>query len=374
MRIGFDGRSLESPAGGVRRYARELLQALARINPHDTIVVFAPPAGATLPDEVQRRAVRRFSPTNLGWSLVDLPLSAAREQLDVFHAPAYTAPLHAVHPLVLTIHDVSYERHPEWYPYRRDFARRWFYRRSAMTADVVITDSKFSRQEIVDAYVIDPNRITVVPLGVGAPFISAVDEKGPSDISRPYVLHVGDLHPRRNLPVLIRALARIPSLVANCAVPLVVLVGIDRGDRSKIDEEARRCGVRIHFVGAASDHALASLYAGAAAFAYPSRYEGFGLPLLEAMACGAPVLAARTGAIPEVVGHAAILVDPDDEDGIASGIGRLIIDSDLADGLREAGRQRAKTYTWDRTAALTSEAYRAAADRLLVPHARRTVQ
>ena len=87
-----------------------------------------------------------FAPTNLGWSLVDLPRAARRERLDVFHAPAYTAPLRGVHPLALTIHDVSYERHPEWYPYRRDPLRRWFYRRSARTADLIITDSEFSRQ------------------------------------------------------------------------------------------------------------------------------------------------------------------------------------------------------------------------------------
>ena len=105
---------------------------------------------------------------------------------------------------------------------------------------------------------------------------------------------------------------------------------------------------------------LASLYAGAAAFVYPSRYEGFGLPLLEAMACGAPVLAARAGAIPEVVGDAGILVDPDDETEMASGIGRLMSDPDLASRLRETGRRRAMDYTWNRTAVLTTHAYRTA--------------
>src|ERR1700694_1227457 len=144
MRIGFDGRSLGSPAGGVRRYASELLKPLVRVNPSDKIVVFGAPAGATLPAAVQLRPVKRVVPTNLGWSLVDLPRVAGPESLYVFPAPAYTAPLHGVHPLVLTIHDVSYERHPEWYPYRRDRLRRWFYRRSAMTADLIITDSEFS--------------------------------------------------------------------------------------------------------------------------------------------------------------------------------------------------------------------------------------
>jgi glycosyltransferase involved in cell wall biosynthesis len=358
MRIGFDGRSLQSPAGGVRRYASELLKALVRVNPSDTIVVFGASAGATLPAAIQLRSVKRVVPTNLGWSLVDLPRVAKRERLDIFHAPAYTAPLHGVHPLVLTIHDVSYERHPEWYPYRRDRLRRWFYRRSATTADLIITDSEFSRREISAAYDVDPDHIKVVPLGVGAPFLRSTRHPLPPGVTEPYVLHVGDLHPRRNLRTLVRALARLQPLPANRTMPMLVLAGVDRGEHATLEEEARHAHLRIHFAGAVDDTTLASLYAGAAAFAYPSRYEGFGLPLLEAMACGTPVLAARAGATPEVVGDAGILVDPDDEAEMAAGIARLIDDTVLASRLREAGRRRAENYTWDRTAMLTMDAYR----------------
>src|SRR5262249_22543736 len=157
------GRSLISPAGGVRRYARELLEALARICQPDSLVVFGVPHGLDLPAGVRSRVVRTMLPTNLGWSFVDLPMAARREPLDVFHAPAYTAPVR-VHPLVLTIHDVSYERHPEWYPYRRDPFRRWFYRKCASIADLIITDSDFSKHEIAAAYAIDPGHIHVVPL------------------------------------------------------------------------------------------------------------------------------------------------------------------------------------------------------------------
>ncbi len=363
MRIGFDGSSLESPAGGVRRNATELLSALVRVNTSDELVVFGAPAVTALPAVVHRRPVTHVIPTNLGRSLVDLPRAVRRERLDIFHAPAYTAPLLGVHPLVLTIHDVSYERHPEWYPYRRDPFRRWFYRQSARTADLIITDSEFSRREIVAAYDADANHIKVVPLGVSAPFGDSTWHPLPTGVSAPYVLHVGDLHPRRNLLTLIRALGRLPSLAANRAAPMLVLAGMDRGERAKLEDEARRSRIRIHFAGPADDNALASLYAGAAVFAYPSRYEGFGLPLLEAMACGAPVLAAQAGSIPEVVGDAGILVDPDDETAMAAGISRLIEDADFADRLREAGRRRAKDYTWDRTADLTIDAYRATVNR-----------
>ena len=326
MRIGFDGSSLNSPAGGVRRYASELVGALLTTTPHE-IVVFGASPETMLPLRVQRRPVRRILPTNLGWSLVDLPRAVSRVSLDVFHAPAYTAPLRGVHPLALTIHDVSYERHPEWYPYRRDPLRRWFYRLCATTADLIITDSTFSQHEISAAYDIDPVRITRCAVGGGAPFVGPRQHAAQA-AKEPYLLHVGDLHRRRNLGMVIRALARGRSSAAIPNTPLVVLAGVDRGERVHLEEEARRARVRLHFAGIPDDRTLAALYAGALAFVYPSRYEGFGLPLLEAMACGAPVIAANAGAIPEVVGNAGMLVHPDDEDAMASGIARVIDDTD----------------------------------------------
>jgi glycosyltransferase involved in cell wall biosynthesis len=345
----------------VRRYAGELLDALVRTRPGDTIVVFGAPPDVTAP-HVQQKRVRQTFPTNLGWSLIDLPRAVRAEQLDVFHAPAYTAPLRGAHPLALTIHDVSYQRHPEWYPYRRDSIRRWFYRQSARTADVIITDSEFSRQEIAAAYDLHPAHIMVVPLGVGKPFANSTPPP-PAAITQPYVLHVGDLHVRRNLPALVRALARLPALSARITPPLLVLAGTDRGERDHIDAEARRVNIQVHFAGTPDDETLTSLYAGAAAFAYPSRYEGFGLPLLEAMACGAPVVGARAGSIPEVIADAGILVNPDDEEEMAVSIGRLMTDQRLADGFRHAGRMRAMGYTWERTARQTAAAYEAAIDR-----------
>ena len=363
MRIGFDGRSLSSPAGGVRRYAGELLDALVRTRPGDTIIIFGAPAEVTKQRAVQSRAVPQTFPTNLGWSLIDLPRAARAENLDVFHAPAYTAPLRGARPLVLTIHDVSYQRHPEWYPYRRDPVRRWFYGQSAKAADVIITDSDFSRQEIAVAYDLDPTHIRVVPLGVGSPFVHAAPPP-PAGITQPYVLHVGDLHVRRNLPTLVRALARLPAVSTNLTPPLLVLAGTDRGERGNIETEARRANVQVHFAGTPGDDALASFYAHAAALVYPSRYEGFGLPLLEAMACGAPVVGARAASIPEVIGNAGMLVDPDDEEQMAISIGRLMTDRSLADACRRAGRSRAMEYTWERTARQTAAAYEAAIDRV----------
>ena len=140
-------------------------------------------------------------PTNLGWAAVGLPRAARRAAVDLIHAPAYTAPLYSAVPVVLTIHDVSYERHPEWYPYRRDRLRRAFYRRSARAASHILTDSEFSRSEIAAAYDIAPDRMTVAPLGAAAVFDQggAVAASLPAGIVAPFLLHVGDLHERRNL-------------------------------------------------------------------------------------------------------------------------------------------------------------------------------
>jgi glycosyltransferase involved in cell wall biosynthesis len=358
MRVGIDGSGLISTAGGVRRYVGELVDALARLDSQVHLVVVGAPEGASLPGSAERLPVDRRAPTNLGWSLVDLPRAARRARLDVFHAPAYTAPLHGVHPLVLTIHDVSYERRPEWYPYRRDRLRRWFYRRSARTADMIITDSEFSKREIAAAYRIGPDRIAVVPLGVSAHFFDACAGPAAEGVTEPYLLHVGDLHPRRNLFTLLRALSKLASARIRLD-PMLVLVGIDRGERTRLEQEAARSGVRLQLKDHVDESALIRLYAGASAFVYPSRYEGFGLPLLEAMAAGAPVVAARAASIPEVVGDAGLLVDPDDEEELAQCLERVLTDRPLAERLREAGRRRARTFTWDTTAARTLEVYRA---------------
>jgi alpha-1,3-rhamnosyl/mannosyltransferase len=296
----------------------------------------------------------RLAPTNLGWSLVDLPRAARRADVDLFHAPAYTAPLGGVRPLVLTIHDVSYERHPEWYPYRRDPLRRWFYRRSALAADLILTDSEFSRTEISAAYGIEPGRIRVVPLGVGAPFANApIETDGPA-ITEPYLLHVGDLHPRRNLPFLVRAVGRAgPGRTLS-----LVLAGTDRGERARIEDEAARARVRVVFTAPSDDRTLARLYRGATAFVYASHYEGFGLPLLEAMACGVPIVATRAASIPEVVGDAGLLVDANDEEALAAAMTRVVDDAGLAETLRTAGMTRAATFSWERTARATRDVYR----------------
>src|SRR4029453_13512440 len=164
LRIGFDGHAFTSPAAGIRRYSTELVCALTSLGEPLEAVALGGEAEA-LPPRTKRVPESAPPPSNAGWTLIGLPRTAARARVQVLHAPSYTAPFWAGVPVVLTIHDVSYELHPEWYPYRRDRFRRYFYRRSAKTAARVLTVSAFSASEISRAYGIPLESITVTPLG-----------------------------------------------------------------------------------------------------------------------------------------------------------------------------------------------------------------
>jgi glycosyltransferase involved in cell wall biosynthesis len=361
----MDGRAFASPAAGVRRYVRELVRALLALGEPLELVALGGSLADRLPPGIDRVSEPRHPPTNAGWTLVGLPVAARRGAVDLIHAPAYTAPVWATVPVVVTIHDVSYARHPEWYPYRRDRVRRWFYRQSARAARHVLTDSAFSRSEISAAYGVSPDKISVVPLGVDVEtFIPAVDDghAGTGDLQCPYLLHVGDLHPRRNLGVVIAALATLNRRAAAPVggVPSLVLAGVDRGEGAALLAAADTAGLRgrVVFLGRVGPERLVSLYQGAEAFVYPSRYEGFGLPLLEAMACGTPVIAASASSIPEVVGDAGVLLDPDDSHAWAESIAAVIGRADKRRALRVSGLSRSAQYSWQRTAELTLDVYR----------------
>jgi glycosyltransferase involved in cell wall biosynthesis len=360
FRIGFDGRALTSPAAGMRRYAWELFGALAAIEPDSRVVAVGAAPDVAVPFGVERSPAGATLPTNFGWMLTGLPRAARRARVDLFHAPSYTAPIGGPRPLVLTIHDVSYERHPEWYPYRQDPLRRAFYRRSAKSADCIITDSEFSRGEIAAAYDLDPTSIDVVPLAPGREFQSGPALPLPAGVPRRYLLHVGDVHVRRNLPMIARAVLMLRALDAAYRDLTLVLTGADYGGGEALrDMNCTACEFPpIVFLGIVPGETLVALYRSALALVYPSRYEGFGLPLLEAMACGTPVIAARTSSIPEVAGDAAVLLDPDDETGWREAIRRVVEDTEFSEKLRSAGLSRAAGFSWTRTARETSGVYR----------------
>jgi len=317
---------------------------------------------ARIPAGVEHVAGSAHPPSNAGWTLIGLPRTAARARVDLIHAPAYTAPFWAGVPVVLTIHDVSYEVHPEWYPYRRDWLRRYFYRRSAKSAARVLTVSSFSASEITVAYGIPASRITVTPLGVHGMFAAGdpnVSLDLPADITEPFLLHVGDIHERRNLPMVVDALLEARRHFGAAAALSLVIAGVDRGVTDGLCAMAAEAGSpdAVVVLGSVSEDRVHALYRGAVALVYPSLYEGFGLPLIEAMASGTPVLASHAASIPEVLGGAGLLLDPLDMSAWRDAIIRIVNDETLRRDLRARGLARAATYSWQRTARLTLNAY-----------------
>ena len=361
IRVGIDGRAFTSPAAGVRRYVSSLVPALSTLDDGLQIVALGGDEAA-VPKGIAHIGEPAHPPTNIGWTLVGLPRAASRARVDVIHAPAYTAPFWAGPPVVLTIHDVSYARHPEWYPYRRDMVRRAFYRRSARGAAHILTDSEFSAHEIGAAYGISRERITVAPLGVSASFRhdNAVQATLPAVVVPPFVLHVGDLHERRNLVVVVDAVLEARRHFGAVPGVSLVLAGVDRGIAAGLCAIAAAADApdAVVYLGPVADELLESLYRSAAALVYPSLYEGFGLPLLEAMASGTPVIAARTSSIPEVVGNAGILLDPHDVKAWADAIVNVVNDDDRRDQLKARGLARSSEFTWARTAKMTLDVYR----------------
>ena len=320
LRVGIDVSPIELTEAGTARYIRNLLRALDGVDVHR----YSFP-GASRPAKVARDVL---------WYLGALPLNAARERVDVLHCPGHRGPLRSHVPVVVTVHDLGVFRHPETFNrWTRSYSQA-FLPRLARRASRVIAVSEFTKAEAVELLGLEASRVHVIPHGVASPF----EPVGPA-AGGDYVLAVGTVEPRKNL---IRAL-----LAAERAeVELRVVGPPGWGD------------VGVDTVGFVNDEELARLYRGAQCLVYPSLYEGFGLPVLEAMACGTPVVTSATGATAEVAGGAAVLVDPLDVDAIAGGIREAI---ERRGELRNAGLERAAEFTWEDAARRTVEVYREAA-------------
>jgi glycosyltransferase involved in cell wall biosynthesis len=295
---------------------------------------------------------------------IELPTRAQRDHCDLLHVQ-YVAPPISRLPIVTAIHDVSFEDVPGLFPRRTELRLKLAVHLSARRSQAVITISQFTRGRIAHHYHMDPDRIVVTPLGVGdqwrpLPKEDSLARLAGLSLAASFVLAVGNLHPRKNIPRLVRAVAAARR--AGAGDLHLVLAGqrwwrmgeIDRA----IEEESASDWVR--FLGYVDDDSLVALYSCAVVVAYPSLYEGFGLPVLEALACGAVVVASNTTAIPEVAGDAAILVDPLDVVAIAHAIATAITDEGTRTNLRRAARLQTERFTWDRCADLTVGAYRTA--------------
>jgi glycosyltransferase involved in cell wall biosynthesis len=322
----MDVSALALTRAGTARHIRSLLAAL-----EDEDV------------EVRRYALggsaRALVPVrDLGWYLGALPAKARRDRMDVLHCPTQRAPVRSRAPLVVTFHDLAVLRHPGTFNRWTRAYSRVALPRVARAATRLIAVSEFTKRELLELLDVPEERVRVIPNAVGDPF-TPEGEAAEGD----YVLAVSTLEPRKNLPRLVDGYERaglngLPLLVAGTAGWGGVRVE----------------GGGVRWLGEVDDEELARLYRGARCVAYVSLYEGFGLPVLEAMACGAPVVAARTGALAEVAGDAAVLADPLDPDAIAAALNEAIARSEE---LRKRGLERARAFDWRDVARQTVAVY-----------------
>jgi glycosyltransferase involved in cell wall biosynthesis len=317
--------------GGVERWAREMAQRLPALRPGAYVVARPPRA-------LGQRAGQP-------WEQTALPVLAARRRAALVYSPANLAP--AAWPRnVLVLHDVAALRHPEWYTAAFVAWQRRIVPLTARRAIALVTVSEFSRREIANVLGLEGERISVIPGGVDGRFRPDADAGAAREafgLVRPYVLTLATRYPRKNQ----RALAPAARRLAEHGIDLVAA----GGERSYMRPEAPVSGVRA--LGYVPDDLLPGLYAGARAFVLVSRDEGFGLPVLEAMASAVPVVAADSGGLPETCGGAAELVDPGDSTAIADALERAIGDEDERTRRREAGATRAAELSWDRAARAT---------------------
>jgi glycosyltransferase involved in cell wall biosynthesis len=344
MRVAFDVSCLETPhPTGVERACRELLRALAaKPARHELFLLSRRPIelGFARPDSFHAVDFAAASPGRL-WRERLVPPFLKRERIDLFHSPVGALPLRADCPRIATFHEVPWREAPE----RGEWKRRLWLAFAARRARWLIAVSERTRALLLEEAPRAAERIVVVPHGVEVRFAPGLP---PADSG--YLLFVGAARPRKNLPLLVRAWASRPEAWRS-SHPLR-LAGVTAADAEPLRALAASFGAAesLQFPGFVADAELPALYRGARALLFPSTFEGFGLPALEAMATGIPVVASSGGALPEVVGDAALVVAPDDEAAWSNAIERIVNDDALRATLRERGLARAATFRWERSA------------------------
>jgi glycosyltransferase involved in cell wall biosynthesis len=363
LRIGIDARELLGEATGVGRYLAELLARwTARPDASSRRLLLYTPEPLALQFDsraIDLRIVGAGGGRGTWWEQTHLGREVRRNPPDVFFAPAYTAPLGIRVPLAVTIHDISFVAHPEWFRVREGLRRRWLTSRAAHAASIVFTDSQFSRSELEARLHVPPSRIVVIPPGVTHRGGQA-DDRPARD---PIVLFVGSLFNRRRLPDLIAAFARATGDLPKARL---VLVG---GDRTWPPQDlaavaaAHGVSERTEFRRYAADEELADLYRKASVFAFLSEYEGFGMTPLEALSAGVPPVVLDTAVAREVYGHAAVFVRRGDLDGTAGALRRLLVDPASAAPILAETQAVLARYSWDEAAERTLEHIEGAARR-----------
>jgi len=363
MRFAVDAHAIGRRLTGNEVYVRSLLREFAELDRASDFVacVSEPEAAEWIPRRFSVRHVSSDPLKRLGW---DLRRVVKASQADMLHVQ-YTSPLGVHVPVVVTVHDVSFIEHPEYFTFARREQLRLTVSRTVKTSSRIITVSEFSKSAILKHYAVPSDKVHVVP-NAANPYFRVTNHERARRIVRerlnldaPFVLSVGDLQPRKNHVRLIEAFARLitahPKLTHH-----LVLTGKDTWFGENVRRAAARSGYasRIHFTGFVDDSELLDIYNACDCFVFPSLYEGFGLPILEAHACGRAVACSGTSAIPEVADGACILFNPTDTGEITRAMADLLLDSELKVRMERLGLKNAGRFNWRSSASATLDVYR----------------
>ena len=368
MRIAIDAHAIGRRLTGNEVYVRSLLHAFAGQAEDCEILAYVSEreARAFVPDRIQTRRVASNPFLRLAFGLNN---RIRQDRPDLLHVQ-YTAPAGCSVPVVATVHDVSYLEHPEYFTRQRVWQLRLTVGRTVRQAAKILTGTEAARNAILKVYPgLDECKVAVVPLAASPEFrpvsrdAASAAVRARYDIGGPYILSVGDLQPRKNHVGLIRAFSRLVKAYPQLPHQLA-MVGKPTWFSDAVRDAARASGAqeRIRFMGFVPDDDLLQLYNACDCFAFPSFYEGFGLPALEAMACGRAVVCSDASALPEVVDGAAILFDPYAIDEVVRALADVLLDAELRARMERLGIQRAAHFSWQKTAQKTLEAYRQVAE------------
>lgn len=363
--MSLDATAIPARPVGAGRYVLELASALTRRHDVDLVIVARRGDGgrwraAGGAEVVERAPAPR--PVRLAWEQLGLPRALRELGVDVHHAPHYTMPGRARLPKVVTIHDMTFFDHPEWHERSKAPFFRRAIRVAAERADAIVCVSAVTADRF-EARLRPSAPVHVIPHGVdhtrfrpdgGGGDLTVLEALG---VRPPYVAVLGTLEPRKDVPTVVAAFDR---MAANQNELTLVIAGLDGWGTKEVNDAVTRAThrVRIRRVGFVPDDAVPALLRQAAGVAYPSLDEGFGLPALEALACGAPLVTTKGTAMAEVTGDAAVLIPPGDSDALAQALDTLVNGGPDVDRLRHRGPEVAATYTWEASAAAHAEVYR----------------
>ena len=362
MKFAIDAHAIGQKLTGNEVYVRNLLSCFAQQDSDSDFLTYISTSDAlpAIPARFRTQVVSTNPFVRLG---AEIPFSLLRERPDLLHVQ-YTSPLLCTVPIVVSVHDVSFLEHPNYFSRARATQLQLTVKRTVRAAARILTPSAFSRKAVAKAYDLDPDRISVIHNGVSPQFRPVPQETAATwllrhqDVAWPFVLTVGDLQPRKNHVGLIQAFERV--MKAHPELPhRLVFAGKDTWFSPTVRAAAKASAVadRIVFLGFVTDEELTHYYSACDVFVFPSFYEGFGIPILEAMACGRAVACSNTSAMPEVADSAALLFDPNNIEQMGRALNDLLIDPQLRARMGRLGLQRSTLFHWNRAAQETLAAY-----------------